>query len=217
MAKKFDSILKHLEFEGGLVHYAPPLETDLALNLATPQNWLPALCGPQNPAEQIRTLWAPLEQWLPRTIDAYAKNCLALAVVRTREAPLSILYCFDLGKTWTAMRGFAPNSALPEVSRAFPVDLTPLYALHNGLVNFASGEDGPLPIERWTLIEDPQRGGGLLEVLSEGGRGVGFDIGSKPVRCYRIDADDEDEPVTEIADPWAHVDSHLAKWLERRK
>jgi hypothetical protein len=88
------------------------------------------------------------------------------------------------------------------VAGRFPVDLSPLYALHDGLVHVASGQSGPLPMARWNAIPD-QQGGELMEVLSEGGRGLGFDMSVDPVRSYWLDADSEKDPVREVKDPWA--------------
>ena len=102
---------------------------------------------------------------------------------------------------------------MPEVAGRFPADLSPFYALHNGLVHIASGEAGPLPIEEWTAIPD-QQGGELMEVLSEGGRGLGFDMSVDPVRTYWLDANSEKEPVREVEDPWAFIDKFMASWLE---
>lgn len=217
MPKKFDELLSYLANEGNVVSHVPPLNNDLALRIGVPSAWLPALTGPANVNLQIRTLWEPLAQWMPRTRAMYVKHCVALVAVQTDRHSLSLLYCFDLGKSWMAQRGFLPSGPLPEVATRFPVDLRPMYALHNGLVNFATGEDGPLPLTQWSLIPDPPRGGGLLEVLSEGGRSLGFDIGTNPIRAFWLDTDDESDPVEEVTDAWAFIDGYLAKWLEHRK
>lgn len=216
MNKKFDEILAYLAHEGDVVFHTAPMTLEAAKRIGVPDAWLPALTGPKRIADQIKTLWAPLERWMPRTRAMYAKHCVALAVVQTRQHPLSLLYCFDLGKSWTAQRGFLPGGSLPKEASRFPVDLRPLYDLHDGLVNFASQDDGPLPLARWSLISDEPGGGGLLEFLSEGGRGLGFDTGSNPIRAYWLDSDDEDDPVEEVKDVWDFLDGYLARWLERR-
>ena len=141
---------------------------------------------------------------------------VALVAVQTDTYPLSLLYCFDLGTRWSARRGFLPGGPLPEVASRFPVDLSPLYALHDGLVHMSSGEAGPLPMEEWTAISDEQ-GGELMEVLSEGGRGLGFDLSVDPVRSYWLDADNEKNPVREVEDPWAFMDQFMVGWLERQE
>jgi hypothetical protein len=111
------------------------------------------------------------------------------------------------------MRGFPPGP-VPEVARRFSVDLVPLYALHDGLVHLASHDGGPLPTTMWRLISD-QRGSGLMEVWSEGGRGFGFDLSEDPVRAFYIDGDSTEDPVRPVDDPWAFFDEDLARWLEK--
>ncbi len=216
MPKKFDNLLKHLEEEGNVVSHTPPFSAALCAQLGIPAAWEAALTGPTKIKEQVRLLWTPISKQMPRTRDAYADNCQALVAVQTDEHPLSLLYCFDLGKIWMAQRGFPPSGPLPEFAKRFPVDLTPLYALHNGLVNFVADDDGPLPVDQWHLIPDPKKKGGvgLVEILMEGARSFGFDTAEDPVRAYYMDADDEEEPVEEVEDTWEFLDDWLADWLE---
>jgi hypothetical protein len=208
--------LKYIAHEGQLVVHTPPLDSGVAKRIGVPPAWVEALTGPPMNSEQILTLWTPLAKVMPRTRLAYAAHCVALVAVQTGAHPLSLLYCFDLGTSWMAQRGFLPGGHLPKVARRFPVDLSPLYALHNGLVNMSSEQDGPLPMEQWTAIPD-QQGGELIEVLSEGGRGLGFDMSVDPVRSYWLDADSEKDPVREVKDPWAFMDEFMARWLERQE
>jgi len=164
-------------------------------------------------SEQILMLWEPLKKLMPRTRLAYAEHCVMLVALQTNEHPLSLLYCFDLGTDWTAQRGFLPGGPLPKVAKRFPIDLTPLYALHDGLVSVITGEGGPMPMNAWRSIPD-QRGGAMTEVLSEGARGFGFDIDEDPVPAYFLDADDEEDPVEVVKKPWAFMDDFLASWLD---
>jgi hypothetical protein len=207
-------VLKYVAHERQVVLHTPPLELAVAKRIGVQPAWLDALTGPAAISEQILTLWRPLAKLMPRTRTAYAAHCVALVAVQTATHPLSLLYCFDLGASWMAQRGFPPGGPLPEVARRFPVDLSPLYALHDGLVNWASQGDGPLPMSRWNAIPD-QQGGELIEVLSEGGRGFGFDMSVDPVRSYWLDADSERDPVRKVEDPWAFMDKFMASWLER--
>lgn len=209
-------MLKYVAHEGGLVVHTPPLDSALAKRISVPSAWLEALTGPATISEQILALWRPLTKLMPRTRTAYAAHCVALVVVQTAAHPLSLLYCFDMGTRWSARRGFTPGGRLPEVASRFPVDLSPLYALHDGLVHAASGQAGPLPMARWNAIPDRQ-GGELIEVLSEGGRGLGFDLSVDPVRSYWLDADSQSDPVREVEDPWAFMDGFMARWLERKE
>jgi hypothetical protein len=196
--------------------FTPPLDLAVAERIAVPEAWHQALTGPATISEQILALWAPLAHSMPRTRKAYAAHCVALVALQTDTQPLSLLYCFDLGTEWMAQRGFLPASQMPDVAQRFPIDLTPLYALHDGLVNIASEEDGPLPSDRWTAIPDNQ-GGELIEILSEGGRGLGFDMSVDPVRAYWLDADSRQDPVREVAEPWVFIDDFMARWLERQE
>lgn len=215
-AKKLDELLKFVAAEGHVVVHTPPLDLAVAKQVGVPPAWLDALTGPVTVSEQILTLWRSLAKVMPRTRTAYAAHAVALVAVQTDTYPLSLLYCFDLGTRWSARRGFLPGGPLPEVASRFPVDLSPLYALHDGLVHMSSGEAGPLPMEEWTAISDEQ-GGELMEVLSEGGRGLGFDLSVDPVRSYWLDADNEKNPVREVEDPWAFMDQFMAGWLERQE
>ena len=209
-------MLKYVAHEGQLVVHTPPFDSVEAKRIGVPSAWLEALAGPATISEEILTLWKPLAKLMPRTRTAYATHCVALVVVQTASHPLSLLYCFDMGTRWSARRGFPPGGPLPEVAHRFPVDLSPLYALHDGLVHVASGQAGPLPMARWNAIPD-QRGGELIEFLSEGGRGLGFDMSVDPVRSYWLDADSEKDPVREVEDAWAFMDEFMASWLERRE
>jgi len=206
-------VLKYVAHEGHVVVHTSPLDLAVAKGIGVPSAWLAALTGPTKISEQILTLWGPLAKLMPRTRTAYAAHCVALVALQTTTHPLSLLYCFDLGTSWMAQRGFPPGGPLPEVARRFPVDLSPLYALHDGLVNWASQGDGPLPMARWTAIPD-QQGGELIEVLSEGARGLGFDMSVDPVRSYWLDASSQKDPVREVEDPWAFMDKYMARWLE---
>jgi len=199
--------------EGQVVAHTPPLDSATAQRIGVPPAWFQALTGPATISEQILNLWTPLAKVMPRTRLAYAAHAVALVTVETGTHPLSLLYCFDLGTQWTAQRGFLPAGRLPPIASRFPVDLSTLYTLHDGLVNIASEEDGPMPVERWNAIPD-RRGGELMEVLYEGGRCLGFDMSVDPVRSYWLDADTERDPVQEVKDPWAFMDEFMASWLE---
>ena len=199
-----------------MVVHTPPLDLGTAKRIGVPPAWMEALTGPATISDQILNLWTPLAKVMPRTRLAYAAHAVALVAIQTDTHPLSLLYCFDLGTAWTAQRGFLPGGPLPPIVSRFPVDLGPLYALHDGLVNIASEEDGPMPVEQWRGIPDHQ-GGQLMEVLSEGGRGLGFDMSLDPVRTYWLDADSSTDPVREVDDPWAFIDKFMASWLEQQE
>jgi len=215
-AKKLDALLKYIMNEGQVVAHTPPFDSATAQRIGVPPAWFEALTGSATISEQILKLWTPLAKVMPRTRLAYAAHAVALVAVQTGTHPLSLLYCFDLGTQWTAQRGFLPGGPLPPIATRFPVDLSTLYALHDGLVNIASEEDGPMPVEQWHAIADNQ-GGELMEVLSEGGRGLGFDMSVDPVRTYWLDADSEKDSVREVKDPWAFMDELMASWLERQE
>jgi hypothetical protein len=206
-------VLQYAAHEGGLVVHPLPLDPKVAKRIGVPAGWLEALTAQSTISERILTLWNPLAKLMPRTRTAYAARCVALVVVSTKAHPLSLLYCFDLGASWSAHRGFLPGRRLPKKAARFPIDLKPLYAIHDGLVHIASGQDGPLPMAEWNAISDHQ-GGELIEFLSEGGRGLGFDLSVDPVRGYWLDADSSTEPVREVKDPWAFMDEFMARWLE---
>src|SRR5687767_10682447 len=114
-----------------------------------PAQWQRALGMSVSIAQRIVTLWSGLEPLLPRTIMAFAEKACGLCLLRTRQRGLSLVYVFNNADTLTAYRGFMPLHALPPIASQFPVNLTPLYGLHDGLVHFMSHDAGPLPVSQW--------------------------------------------------------------------
>lgn len=138
-----------------------------------------------------------------------------LAVLHTRERGASLVYFFrKKNGNFTLQRGFPPAGVLPEVASRFPIDLSPLYSVHDGLVDFCSFDGGPIPSAEWrSLAAADDSNATLVVVAQDGARSFGFDVSGNPARSYEIQPD-EDE-VAAIADPWAFLDELMAPgWLE---
>ena len=192
-----------------------PLPADAAKLEAwrLPEVWLLALSGKSSAPEKVAALWAELESLLPRTLAIFTEKLYGLALLSTKERGLSLIYVFNDDGDLSAQRGFAPPPALPAVAERFPVDLAPLYHVHDGLVNFMSEDGGPLPIAEWKTLVDPvSREESLVKIAINGPDAFGFDISEEPVKAYAIWPEEEEVEVVE--DPWAFLDELIAAPFE---
>lgn len=178
-----------------------------------PLRWQCALSEHGSVAQRITALWSGLELLLPRTMMAYASKAQGLVLLHTRECGLSLVYCFDNAGSLAAQRGFRPVPSLPAIATQFPVNLAPFYQLHDGLVNFWSGDGGLLPATQWQTLVDPHSGQqSLVKIASHGPDAFGFDVSETPVQAYCV-WPDEDE-VRPQQDAWGFLDDLLASWVE---
>jgi hypothetical protein len=178
-----------------------------------PDQWQRALGLSGSIAQRIVALWSGLEPLLPRTIMAFAEKAQDLALLRTRQRGLSLVYVFNNAGQLTAFRGFMPVQTLPSIASQFPADLAPLYGLHDGLVHFMSHDAGPLPVSQWRTLVDPDSGeSSLVKIATDGPNAFGFDVSESPVRGYGL-FPDEDE-VRPVQDPWSFLDDLLAGRIE---
>lgn len=207
-----DGLSSFVELEEDVQWLPLPTQVTELEGWRLPDAWLPALSGQSAPSI-IAALWTGLESVLPRTRAVFTKKLFGLALLRTKERGLSLVYVFDDDGDLSAQRGFAPPLSLPAVARRFPVDLTPFYRVHDGLVNFMSEDGGPVPVAQWeTLIDPVSKEESLVKIAINGPDVFGFDISVEPVEAYAIWP--EEETVEFVEDPWTFLDELIAAPFE---
>jgi hypothetical protein len=202
-----------IELEEGIRWLPLPADAAELETWRLPEAWLPALSGESCASEKVAALWVGLKALLPRTLAVFAEKLYGLALLRTQERGLSLVYVFNDDGDLSAQRGFAPPPALPKVAGRFPVDLAPFYRVHDGLVNFMSEDGGPLPIAEWKTLVDPvSKQESLVKIAINGPDAFGFDISEDPVEAYAVWP--EEEEVDLVKDPWAFLDELIAAPFE---
>ncbi|GAB3772165.1 hypothetical protein GCM10028796_42290 [Ramlibacter monticola] len=210
MDDTFRDLTRFVEWEGEVEWL--PADAASAARLELPPHWAAAL-GRDTVRRRVTALWSPLAELLPRTSSVFAAKVSELALLRTLEHGFSLVYLFDVGSDLAARRGFAPVEALPPEAARFPVDLLPLYRLHDGLVHMMSYDGGPLRAREWRSLADPSSGVvSLVKIATDGGDAFGFDISETAAVAYAIRPDDEE--VEPVADPWAFLDDLMASRIE---
>jgi hypothetical protein len=193
-----------VEWEGDVQWLAAGAEDARLRSWDIPGRWQRALGMSGSIAQRIVALWSGLEPLLPRTL---------MALLRTREHGLSLVYVFSNADALTAYRGFMPLQALPPIASQFPVNLAPLYGMHDGLVHFMSHDAGPLPVSQWQTLTDKDSGEpSLVKIATDGPNAFGFDVSESPAQAYGLFPDEDD--VQRVQDPWAFLDDLLASGIE---
>jgi hypothetical protein len=211
--ESLSELSRFVEWEGDLEWLSLPAEPSALSRFNVPNSWLLALATSGSADMQVRALWDGLRLQLPRTCEALATKVSGLALLRTRENGLSLIYQFGIGDEMVARRGFGPLSVLPPVAGRFPINLMPLYGLHDGFVHFMSYDGGPLRSRQWRTLTDPDSGEpSLVKIATDGSEAFGFDSTNFPMACYSIKPD-EDE-VELVDDPWAFLDDLIASRIE---
>ncbi|MBA4867338.1 hypothetical protein H1V43_39965 [Streptomyces sp. PSKA54] len=180
-----------------------------------PAAWAGLLSQPASAGIVVAQLWQGTQARLPRTAGLYSSRVHGLAVLHTRARGASLVYSFRMKNgDLTLRRGFPPADVLPDVASRFPIDLSPLYSVHDGLVDFCSFDGGPIPSAEWgSLVAAGESDPTLVIVAQDGSRSFGFDVSHNPVQSYEVQPDEDDVAV--IADPWAFLDELMAPgWLE---
>lgn len=175
--------------------------------------WLRALSGKVPIKDRVKRLWSGMANLMPRSYAVFSEKVLGIALLETRKFGVSLVYFFETGGELVARRGYAPVRKLPIVSANFPVDLSPFYKIHNGLVNFMSYDGGLLPSWEWqTLYDSETKEPSLIKIAVDGSEVLGFDISSMPTRLYFIQPDDQSiEPVSNF---WFFIDDLIAGCIE---
>lgn len=209
----YDELTEFVEWEEDIEWIGFPVDAARLTAVNVPAAWAKALTQSADIEACILELWSGLQAFMPRTRAVFAKKAIGLAVLRTRASGLSLVYVFDAGAELTAFRGFAPVEALPPIAASFPVDLSPLYRLHDGLWNFMSCDAGPMPSHDWETLEDPESGeDSLVKILMDGSDMLGFDV-SEP-RCPAYHVQPNDETVQPVDDVWVLLDEIVAAPIE---
>lgn len=180
-----------------------------------PAAWSALMSRSASVGDAVAQLWQGTQARLPRTARLYGSCVHSLAVLHTRERGASLVYIFRMKNgDLTLRRGFPPAEVMPDVASRFPIDLSPLYSVHDGLVHFCSFDGGPIPSSEWrSLIAPGESDPTLVVVAQDGSRSFGFDVSQNPVQSYEVQPDEDDVAV--IADPWAFLDKLIApSWLE---
>ncbi|HEX6842554.1 MAG TPA: hypothetical protein VF113_13545 [Stellaceae bacterium] len=179
-----------------------------------PQAWIDMLTKPGKPAEFIDRWWAPVRDRLPATIGLLKQKTSSIGLLTTRQSPASLVYCFGTDKSLFANRGFMPvrDYAQAVRGRELPLDLSALYRIHDGWVDFFSSDDGLLPIGKWHVLGGKGGVPPFLEVYLSGSTSMGFDIASRPARAHALLPDED--TVEPVGDVWAWLDEALANNLE---
>lgn len=178
-----------------------------------PMIWQELLTSPNADRLITRTLWAPVAQLLPKTVASIENKLRGLAILSTEKKRPSLIYLFTKEGDFFARRGYPPVTQLPEISRKLSVDISPLYDIHDGWVDFFSGDGGTMPINEWQVLGEsaPGRRDGFLEVYSTGGSSLGFDLSESPASPYAIWSEGDVEPLESW---WNKLDQRLANNLE---
>jgi hypothetical protein len=210
LEEEFDTFV---ELEGD-PHWLPlPADPQELAGWQLPDAWRKPLTESGSARDAATALWSDLERVLPRTWAVLTNQLHGLALLRTRERGVTLVYVFSDDGDLSALRGGLPASALPAVAELFPTDLAPLYQVHDGFVNLASDDGGPLPLTNWKTLVDPiSKEASLVKIAVNGSDAFGFDISEQPVQAYAV-WPDEDE-VEALDDPWAFLDEMIASPFE---
>jgi hypothetical protein len=207
-----EAILQQVAEEGDPQLLLPPLD-ELPVRGDIPASWARILATPNAHEHVLSELWDPVRAMMPRTLDALEKNLSGVALLLTASRPPSLLYLFGLESSFYAHRGFAPTTTLPDPGVRLSADLLPFYRLHDGWVDFFSGDFGLTPSAQWRRIGAGDDGtGGFLAVFSSGSAALGFDVDEDGGKAYTLWPGDEE--VEEVPDFWAALDEWLAEQLE---
>jgi hypothetical protein len=209
-----ESFSEAVDFEEDVRWLPLPAPASDLTAAAVPAGWVDLMSQPWSAAELTARLWQPAQAVLPRTVDRFTR-VHEVAVLSTRQRGASLVYLFrSADGTSTPWRGFAPATAMPPVAARFPIELSTLYSIHDGLVHFYSHDGGPLPCAQWRALTETDASDPTLVVIAQDGpRAFGFDVSQSPAQAYDVDPEEDD--VTLVVDPWAFLDDMTAlEWLD---
>jgi hypothetical protein len=168
----------------------------------------------ENAHKQVTNLlWSRGAQVLPQVVAAIQERLQAVGILVTDAKPPSLVYVFTKKGEVFARRGYPASASLPAVNKQLSVDLSIIYAIHDGWVNLFSADTGPLPTEAWEILgkSQPDAQDGFLKVFSTGGNAMGFDLSEHPAGSYIIWSD---EDVEKVDDFWGQLDSWMSRGLQ---
>lgn len=202
-----------VEEEGGIEWESVPLSAARARELALDPAWERCLTANVTVGECVSRLWESLKPVLPRTVAALAEKTSALAVLKTAERGVSLVYFVGDLQDGEIRRGHAPARELPPLSKLFPIDLQPFYRVHDGFVDFMTDDAGLLPIGSWVTVPDRRSGApSFVKVVLEDSDAFGFDVSETPCVAYLLQPDSGD--VEAVDEPWGYLDELMATSME---
>jgi hypothetical protein len=211
--KVLNELTRYVEWEGDPNWVGVPADPTVLSRTGVGPFWQDLLTAQITMQERVSRLWSGLEKLMPRSRAVFAEKSIGHALLRTRESTFSLVYLFEAAGDLTARRGYLPAAQLPPVSSYFPVDLKPLYGVHDGIINLMSYDGGPLPTRQWKTLVDKDTGeASLVKIALDGSEAFGFDISESPCLAYVVRPDEEE--VEQVEDVWAFLDDLLASPLE---
>ncbi len=154
-------------------------------------------------------LWKDAIEYLPKVVSALERKLQGVGILLTNTTSPSLVYLFVKRGELFARRGFLPIEDLPEGIRQLPIDLLPVYRIHDGWVDFFSADTGPLRTKDWNVVGESIRGAGdgFLEVFTTGATALGFDLSEDPAEPKIIWSDGDVESIDNF---WGRLDEWIA-------
>lgn len=191
----------------------PPI--DEARLHTLPQNWRDVLREKKSIRDFLEDNWIVGSAVLPRTISLLKNKVKQVAVIEQASGSLiSLLYLFTQKDSLRFRIGYLPINILPEVFQKLPIDMSPIYQIHNGFVDLISCDAGFLPTDKCDVFFNEELGNieSFLKVFGVGSNSLGFDLESKEREPYIIwGSDEEIEPVDNF---WIELDQWIALGIE---
>ena len=103
----------------------------------------------RDPGPAAFNLWQPMSKHLPRVCRSLAHRLQRVALLRTEEVPVSLLYFFKDGDNLYLYRGRPPLSDEDVVASGLPQQFASFYRIHDGWVSHYTLDDGPAPHAEW--------------------------------------------------------------------
>lgn len=208
-----EEVSRFIDWEGNVQWFQVPLSEETAISLKLAPSWVTALTGDSTIKERVEQLWQNIAEELPRTYTVLTEKTTGLALLSTQDSGVSLIYFFETEEGLEYCRGYCPTSDLPAVAEKFPIDLALLYRIHNGFVDFASYDGGPLPVNKWQSAIDPLTNeASLIKIATDGSDAFGFDLSDEQCAAYFVCPNEEE--VEEIDEPWEFLDEMIAGPLE---
>ena len=186
----------------------------LPAGVLVPRAWQQLLMDQNAHKQTTNLLWHRGAQVLPQLVASIHDRLQSVGLMVTDGKPPSLVYVFTKNGEAFARRGYPATASLPALSKQLSVDMSIIYAIHDGWVNLFSADTGPLPTEEWEILgkSQPDAQDGFLKVFSTGGNAMGFDLSEHPAGSYIIWSEGE---VERVDDFWGRLDSWLSRGLQK--
>lgn len=193
------------------------------IDIVLPELWRNALSQNDPINITIQTIWNPMVEDLPKTLEVLKTSLQGIGLLSTRENPLSLVYFFKMNNKAYAFRGYDPSYKSKSGVVSLPTDFLKFYEVHNGWIDVSSNSSGPMPNNSWFFLSeildepeiretqpyfDPYQ---FLVVFNNGGGDyLGFDISQPQPLCYIWWKDDSPEIVPDV---WKELDEWISSDL----